>query len=583
MYRRELVMRKSLGAKVYTMLIVLVVAFMGYNSIANRGLNESKNAISNLANTYLKMQQNNEVVSKYVAEIRLYSNLIILYPREENRMIMAGEVPGFIEIIDTAFAEMQELADDTNNTELINSLKVYRDATYGLEQNVLNTANLKLAGDVEGATDSHNLMRDIVIAMQEHQTVFADKLNSVAAVDASSGLQSAEFIQKIAMLVNLVIFLLAGIVFFIISHSVIRPARLATNQVNAIIEGIERAEGDLTERIQVKTQDEIGQLSMGINRFLDQLQGIMVKLRDGSEQMNLQVNNMNTSIVSSKSNADDVSSTMQQMSASIEEVSVTLDSIAAGSQGMMDSVQGMKELAKEGVDLTESIKEKAQGIRKDATTSKENTIQMIGENRKQLADAVENSRNVDKINQLTNDILGISNQTNLLALNASIEAARAGEAGRGFAVVADEIRELAERSKNTANHIQEISLLVTQSVESLSMNANDMLGFIDGTVLADYDKFVHVASNYYDDADKLDSMMVVLDDKALEVEDKIRELNDGIDGINTAIEESASGVSIVADSASNLAQMLENIQHDAENNRAISNELSNEVAQFKNI
>ena len=242
-----------------------------------------------------------------------------------------------------------------------------------------------------------------------------------------------------------------------------------------------------------------------------------------------------------------------------------------------------KELAKEGVDLTEAIKEKAQDIRNDAMTSKENTIQMIGKNRKNLENAVANSRSVDKINDLTNDILGIANQTNLLALNASIEAARAGEAGRGFAVVADEIRELAERSKNTANHIQEISLLVTESVEELSTNANGMLWFIDGTVLSDYDKLVNVANNYYDDADQLDGMMMVLDDKALEVENNIREINESIDGINTAIDESTSGVAMVAGSASNLAQMLENIQDDAENNRAISNELSNEVAQFKNI
>ena len=576
-------MKKSLGVKVYSMLIMLVVAFMGYNLIANLGLSESKNSISKLSNIYLKMQEDNEVVSKYVAEIRLYSNLINLYPRGENRMIMAGEVQGFVDIIDASFAEMAELAESTNNAELINSLKAYRESTYELEKNILNTANLKLAGDPDGALASHNLMRDMVIVLQEYQNAFAEQLNTAATSDARYGMQAAEFIQNIAMVINTVIVLLSIFVFLVVNRSVIRPAKLATKQVNAIIEGIERGEGDLTERIQVKTEDEIGQLSMGINRFLEQLQGIMIKLRDGSAQMNLQVNNINTSIISSKSSADDVSSTMQQMSASMEEISVTLDTIATGSQGMMDSVQEMKNLTKEGVDVTEAIKEKAQDIRKDAMSSKENTIQMIGKNRKNLENAVANSRSVDKINDLTNDILGIANQTNLLALNASIEAARAGEAGRGFAVVADEIRELAERSKNTANHIQEISLLVTESVEESSTNANGMLWFIDGTVLSDYDKLVNVANNYYDDADQLDGMMMVLDDKALEVENNIREINESIDGINTAIDESTSGVAMVAGSASNLAQMLENIQDDAENNRAISNELSNEVAQFKNI
>ena len=208
---------------------------------------------------------------------------------------------------------------------------------------------------------------------------------------------------------------------------------------------------------------------------------------------------------------------------------------------------------------------------------------MIDENKGALEAAVENSRSVDKINELTNEILGISSQTNLLALNASIEAARAGEAGRGFAVVADEIRNLAERSKETANNIQQISALVTDAVEELAQNANGMLEFIDGTVLADYEKLVDVANQYYDDADKLDSMMDVIDNKSGELEENITNINEGIDGINTAVEESAQGVTMVADNTSQLVDMLGNIRLDAENNKEISDELSNEVSMFKHI
>ena len=208
---------------------------------------------------------------------------------------------------------------------------------------------------------------------------------------------------------------------------------------------------------------------------------------------------------------------------------------------------------------------------------------MIDENKATLEAAVENSRSVDKINELTNEILGISSQTNLLALNASIEAARAGEAGRGFAVVADEIRNLAERSKETANNIQQISALVTDAVEDLAQNASGMLEFIDGTVLADYDKLVDVANQYYDDADKLDSMMDVIDNKSGELEENIANINEGIDGINTAVEESAQGVTMVADNTSQLVDMLGNIRLDAENNKEISDELSNEVSMFKHI
>ena len=379
------------------------------------------------------------------------------------------------------------------------------------------------------------------------------------------------------------IVLSAIMVIFTVARSIVAPAKNATKHLHTIINGIEQGEGDLTERLAVKSGDEIGQLATGINSFIEQLQGIMIKLRGSSEGMNEQVNNINASIVTSEGSASDVSATMEQMSAGMEEIAATLENILEESRGMLSAVQNMKDLAKDGVNVTDEIKVKAEGIRMDAMSSKENTIQMIGDNKELLERAIENSRSVDKINELTNEILGISSQTNLLALNASIEAARAGEAGRGFAVVADEIRNLAERSKDSASNIQQISMLVTAAVDELAKNANGMLEFIDGTVLSDYDKLVDVASQYYADADKLDSMMQVIDEKSVELENNIAGINEGIAGINTAVDESAQGVGLVADSAAQLVEMLGNIRNDAENNRAISDELSNEVANFKHI
>lgn len=576
-------MKKSIGTRMYSMLIILMVMFIGYNVLSNLGLNEAKRAIENLESSYMKMQEYNETVSKNVGEIRLYSNLMVLESNTATKKSYAGMIQGIVDTINDSLNTIEELAIQTENQELLASLELYKSQTLVLEENILSSARAVIASDYATAVSRNAEMTEVVALLLEYQADFAEVLAYSAAADAQSGVNSVQMNQDIALGLNLIIMGVELLLFLMIRRSVILPVKKATVHLNAIIEGIEQGEGNLTERLEVKSADEIGQLARGINAFIEQLQGIMLKLRSGSEGMNVQVNSINSSIATSEGNASDVSATMQEMSAGMEEISATLDTIAGSSRDMFDAVQNMHGLANDGADFSEEIKVKAMGIREEAVESKSNTVAMIDNNKKLLEVAIENSRNVDKINELTNEILNISSQTNLLALNASIEAARAGDAGRGFAVVADEIRNLADNSRDTANNIQQISVMVTEAVGELAHSANDILTFIDTTVLLDYDKMVDITNQYHDDADSIDEMMGTIKAKSEDLKETIREINEGIDGIHTAVEESAQGVTMVADNTSHLVEMLGSIKADAESNREISDELSNEVSQFKHI
>ena len=576
-------MKKSIGAKVYLLLIVLLLALVVYSVLAITGLSGAKKSIDNLSDKYLKMEEYNEVVSKNVALLRMNSYIMALSEYNVSAEELDATVKSLIEETQTTLDTMSTLAQEIGNVELIDDLDTYTVRVREMWRYVEKVAVEFAEGDAAEAKKLNTTITQMATSLEQYQSFYTQTLTSAAQTDAQSGASAVTLVLMVVPVVMIVLIVVEILVIFVVRGSIVKPTQKATKHLNEIINGIESGEGNLTERLTVKGQDEIGQLSSGINSFISQLQAIMLKLRNSSSDMKVQVASINEIILASEGNASDMSATMQQMSAGMEEISATLDSILIESQEMMTSVEGMKDLAKEGVDVTDEIKMKAQGIRQDALDSKDSTIRMIEENKKTLETAVENSRSVNQISELTNEILGISSQTNLLALNASIEAARAGEAGRGFAVVADEIRNLAERSKDTANNIQQISAMVTGSVNELADNASSMLSFIDETVLADYDKLVDVANQYYADADKLDAMMDVIDEKSGDLQQNLSGINEGIGGINTAVEESAQGITSVANATADLVQMLGDIKTNAESNKEISEELSSEVSQFKHI
>ena len=214
---------------------------------------------------------------------------------------------------------------------------------------------------------------------------------------------------------------------------------------------------------------------------------------------------------------------------------------------------------------------------------KEKTNRIILQIREELQIALKESRNAQKINEMTQEILNITGQTNLLSLNASIEAARAGEAGKGFAVVADEIRGLADSSAQAVNNIQSISTQVTDAVEKLAENAEKMLKFVDEEVMHDYDSFVEVVEQYKQDADNVNQILRHMADDTSDISQTMEAMNTGINDISTAVEENAKGITNVADNAVSLVEAMSQIQQETKHNQQISMKLNGEVKRFKKV
>lgn len=302
---------------------------------------------------------------------------------------------------------------------------------------------IKLAGTAGADSDQiqskiakmQDTMNQISTNMSNMSSDCSDRIaGSKASVDSGFNVSSITSAVTLAIII-----ILAIIIFIVIERAVIRPLRNSTKRLNEIVGKIEAGNGDLTERLDITSDDEIGQISKGINMFIETLQRAMYNIRNGSGTLSNSVNEI--------------------------------------------------------------------GVR---------------------------------------------------------------------------IRE-ADDSKSTANGIQEISEMVTKSVNSLAQNASKMLDYIHQVILKDYEVMVGTGTNYHDNAERFKKMMQELQKSASQVKQTMDVVVNSVDGVKSTIAESSTGVENVAINSTDLVSDISNIAQHMESNQQIVESLQKEISRFKNI
>lgn len=366
----------------------------------------------------------------------------------------------------------------------------------------------------------------------------------------------------------------------IVTRQVIKPISEAERQLRTIIKDIDNRQGDLTKRLNVKYDDEIGALCNGINKFMEKLQSIFRLLSANSEKMDVVVSDVLASVRTSNDSASDLSALTEELLATMQEVANNTTAINNNADAVKVDVNVIAEKTAEINNYSKTMKSNADQMESDAR----NNVLTIGEKVNTILDvlgqAIQDSKSVEQVNSLTDEILSISSQTNLLALNASIEAARAGEAGKGFAVVADEIRVLADNSRNTANNIQEINSIVVAAVRNLSENSENLVHFMKDSILPEFENFVTAGAQYKEDATYIEGVMNDFLGKTEVLNDVVIQIAESINTITAAIEEGVNGVNGAADSTQVLVSDMDDITRRMNENSDIAGDLKNETSIF---
>ncbi len=307
------------------------------------------------------------------------------------------------------------------------------------------------------------------------------------------------------------------------------------------------------------------------------IQGTIRTLQGSSERIRHVTGEVLDRTRTSNKSTKDLSSITETLSAAIQEVAGSSSVINSHVSEIKQDVHDMAEECGMITGYCAAMHERAAGLEQSAQTNADVIRAKVSDMLSVLDDAIQQSRSVDKVELLTKDIVGISSTTDLIALNASVEAARAGEAGKGFAVVAEKIRGLANSCQQTANDIQEINKVVTSAVYTLSGHAQDLIDYLNGSILTGFQESIHSGKQYKDDSVYIEQAMDKFSSRTDRLKDSIVEIAASIDSIASTISQSAAGITGVADSTKDLVGDMADITSRMDINQDIVKELQKQT------
>ncbi len=377
----------------------------------------------------------------------------------------------------------------------------------------------------------------------------------------------------IIVLISIVVAIIAIIVFTM--FALVNPLNYLKNEMSYA------GDGDFSREVIITKKDEIGQIGKAFVSMAAQLKKLLGIVGQKCLNVSSSAQELNASVEEIDAQINTVQISTQEIAAGMQETSASIEQVSASSQQILEYVTSLMTEVAAGNKNAAEVENRAVRLKESAVKSRAEANVMYQSKQEQIKKSIERAKVVQQIVIMAETIQRISDDTNLLALNAAIEAARAGEHGRGFAVVAEEVRSLAENSKTTVNQINLLVEEVNQAFSDISVNSEELLSFIDGKVIADYNNLVSTGEQYLKDSEYVKNVMGIFNNQSVRINDSINQVNDALGAVVAAIQQSTASSQLINDNIEGVKEAMNTVLEVANSQAALAGDLNTEVSRFK--
>ena len=560
--------RKLISAFVSIALLIVLVGVVGIRNMQTIHKNSKNMYEQNL----MSIEQMNKI-KQDTLEIRYDLLKISNQENKENQNPgLEKEIGDFATEIDKILGDYEKNLLTEEQKPTVEKLKkdlqefraIYADVIKLANEQEFNKSKIRFT---EIATARANLFKDLEdeIQINQEQAMASDKQNT------------STYSTSLYFIIDLIIIGLAlaiGIGTFI-SITIDKQLKKVLNFAEAI------GEGDLTQKIELDSKDEIGRLSKALNKAGENIKQLITEIVGSAEKINSASGDLSTTteeislmMQASSQATETIAKGAQDLSATTEEINASMNEIERSTNNLANEAEESKTSGSE-------INKRAIEIKGKATENiKQNNV-IYEEKRANIIKAIEDGKVVEDVKIMADSIGSISEQTNLLALNAAIEAARAGEHGKGFAVVAEEVKKLAEQSAESVTKIQSMVTQVRSAFDALSSSGEDMLEYMVNSVKPSYTLLLDTGIQYEKDADFVSNMAEGIFNATKQMNEAVVQVNMAFDGVSATAEETAAGSEEVLASVSEIIKAVGQVAESAQSQTELAQDLHELVKKFK--